>query len=68
MTSRKKVGIIAGAGLGAAADQVLRFVPFVATADEVRRFHGTGERMRRSDADAAVGFYRTLLQRAEGTT
>ncbi len=48
------------------ADQVLRFVPFVATADDFKRFHGTGERIRRSDADAAVGFYRDILQRAGG--
>ena len=68
MTSRKKVGIIAGAGLGIAADQVLRFVPLVATVDDFQRFNGTGERIRRPDADVAVGFYRTLLQRAGATT
>lgn len=45
------------------ADQVIRFAPFVATADDFKRFHGTGERIRRADADTAVGFYRTLLQR-----
>ena len=48
------------------ADQVLRFVPLVVTADDFKRLHGTGERIRRSDADAAVGFYRSLLQRAGG--
>ncbi len=48
------------------ADQVLRFVPLVATADDFKRFHGTGERIRRADADAAVGFYRSLLERAGG--
>ena len=48
------------------ADQVLRFVPLVVTAEDLSRFHGTGERIRRADADAAVGFYRTLLQRAGG--
>ncbi len=48
------------------ADQVLRFVPFVITADDFKRFHGTDERIRRSDADAAVGFYLDILQRAGG--
>ena len=48
------------------ADQVLRFVPLVVTADDFKRFHGTGERIRRSDADAVVGFYRSILQRAGG--
>ncbi len=48
------------------ADQVLRFVPLVATADDFKRFHGTGERIRRADADAVVGFYRNILQRAGG--
>lgn len=46
------------------ADQVLRFVPFTATADDFKRFHGTGERIRLADADAAVGFYRELISRA----
>jgi carboxypeptidase PM20D1 len=48
------------------ADQVLRFVPVTASADDFSRFHGTGERVRVSDADAVVGFYRALLQRAGG--
>lgn len=46
------------------ADQVLRFVPLTATSDDFKRFHGTGERIRRSDADSVVAFYRSLLQRA----
>ncbi len=49
------------------ADQVLRFEPFVSSADDFKRFHGTGERIRLADADAAVGFFRTLIERAAGS-
>jgi carboxypeptidase PM20D1 len=48
------------------ADQVLRFSPFVASAEDLKRFHGTGERIRLADADRAVGFFRTLLERVAG--
>jgi len=50
------------------ADQVLRFVPLTASAEDFGRFHGTDERIRRADADAAVGFYRTLLRRFAGSS
>lgn len=49
------------------ADQVLRFAPFTAAADDFQRFHGTGERVRRADADNVVAFYRSLLERAGST-
>ena len=48
------------------ADQVLRFVPLTASADDFKRFHGTGERIRRSDADGVVAFYRALIETAGG--
>jgi carboxypeptidase PM20D1 len=48
------------------ADQVLRFAPLTATPDDFKRFHGTGERIRRSDADAVVAFYRALIGRVGG--
>lgn len=49
------------------ADQVLRFVPLTASADDFKRFHGTGERIRRADADRVVAFYRALVTRVAGT-
>jgi carboxypeptidase PM20D1 len=48
------------------ADQVLRFVPLVVSGEDFKRFHGTGERIRRADADAVVRFYRGFLQLAGG--
>jgi carboxypeptidase PM20D1 len=50
------------------ADQVLRFVPLTATTDDFKRFHGTGERIRRSDADNVVAFYRALIGRVGGSS
>jgi carboxypeptidase PM20D1 len=50
------------------ADQVLRFVPLTATSEDFKRFHGTGERIRRSDADAVVAFYRALIEQAGSRT
>jgi len=46
------------------ADGVYRFAPFTASADDLNRIHGTGERIRLSDAPAAVNFYRRLIVRA----
>jgi carboxypeptidase PM20D1 len=48
------------------ADQVLRFAPLTASPDDFTRFHGTGERIRRSDADTVVAFYRALVARVGG--
>jgi carboxypeptidase PM20D1 len=48
------------------ADGVYRFAPFTATPDDLTRIHGTGERLRLSDAPAAVEFYRRLIVRAGG--
>ena len=45
------------------ADQVLRFAPLTASADDFSRFHGTGERIRVGDASSVVGFYRDLIRR-----
>jgi len=50
------------------ADEVLRFVPLTVSAEDFGRFHGTDERIRRADADAAVGFYRTLLRGFTGSS
>jgi len=44
------------------ADDVYRFAPFTARPEDMGRIHGTNERLRVSDADAAVGFYRRLIQ------
>ena len=48
------------------ADGVYRFTPFTATPDDLSRVHGTGERLRVSDAPRAVAFYRHLIVRAGG--
>ena len=48
------------------ADGVYRFTPFTATPDDLSRIHGTGERVRLSDAPGAVAFYRRLIVRAGG--
>ena len=46
---------------------VYRFGPFRFTPDDMSRAHGTGERLRLSDADGALAFYRTLVKKACGT-
>jgi carboxypeptidase PM20D1 len=48
------------------ADGVYRFVPFSMTGGDLSRVHGTGERIRLSDAARAVAFYRRLIVRAGG--
>ena len=48
----------------AIADDVYRFAPFTLTPEDMARIHGTGERVRLSDADTAVAFYRSLVERA----
>ncbi len=35
---------------------------------DLGRMHGTGERLRLADADGALAFYRTIIQKACGTT
>jgi carboxypeptidase PM20D1 len=45
------------------ADNVYRFAPFTVTADDMGRIHGTGERIRATDADGAVAFFRSLITR-----
>ena len=45
------------------ADNVYRFAPFTVTADDMSRIHGTGERIRATDADGAVAFFRSLITR-----
>jgi carboxypeptidase PM20D1 len=47
-------------------DTVLRFLPFTMDSDELTGFHGIDERVRLADADAAVGFYRTLIETTAG--
>ena len=49
------------------AADVYRFSPFRMTPADLDRMHGTGERLRLSDADGALAFYRTLVQKACGT-
>jgi len=49
------------------AADVYRFSPFRLTPADMGRMHGTGERLRLSDADGALAFYRTLVQKACGT-
>jgi carboxypeptidase PM20D1 len=49
------------------ADAIYRFVPFRVSAADLGRIHGTGERIRISDADGAVAFYRRFLARATGS-
>jgi carboxypeptidase PM20D1 len=46
------------------ADDVYRFTPFRTSPAEMRRVHGTGERVRLDDADKAVGFYRAVVREA----
>lgn len=48
------------------AESVYRFSPFRFTPEDMSRMHGTGERMRLTDADGAVAFYRRLVMRACG--
>jgi len=50
------------------ADAVYRFAPFRARPEDMSRIHGTNERLRASDADAAVAFYRRLIQKAAGSS
>ena len=50
------------------AGDVYRFSPFRLTPADMGRMHGTGERLRLSDADGALAFYRTLVQKACGTS
>ncbi|NQV07425.1 hypothetical protein HQ535_12820 [bacterium] len=49
------------------AGACLRFVPFRASPDDMTRIHGTGERIRVSDADGVVAFYTRLVEAACGT-
>lgn len=49
------------------AGDVFRFSPFRMTPADLGRMHGTGERLRLSDADGALAFYRTVVQKACGT-
>jgi carboxypeptidase PM20D1 len=49
------------------ADAVYRFAPFRGKPEDMRRVHGTNERFRVADADAAVGFYRRLIEKAAGS-
>ena len=48
------------------ADAVFRFAPFRVRPEDMGRIHGTGERIRVDDADAAVRFYEVLIRRAAG--
>lgn len=50
------------------ARDVYRFAPFNVTAEDMSRIHGTGERIRVSDAEGAVGFYRHLIVRSSHGT
>ncbi|MBN2114021.1 MAG: M20/M25/M40 family metallo-hydrolase [Acidimicrobiia bacterium] len=50
------------------AADVFRFSPFRLTPADMSLMHGTGERLRLSDADGALAFYRTVIQKACGTT
>ena len=50
------------------AGDVYRFSPFRMTPADLGRMHGTGERLRLSDADGALAFYRTVVQKACGTS
>jgi carboxypeptidase PM20D1 len=50
------------------AGDVYRFSPFRLTTADLSRMHGTGERLRLSDAGGALAFYRTLVQKACGTS
>ena len=45
-----------------------RFSPFRMTPADLGRMHGTGERLRLADAAGALAFYRTVIQKACGTT
>jgi carboxypeptidase PM20D1 len=49
------------------AGDVYRFSPFRLTPADMGRMHGTGERLRLADADGALLFYRTVVQKACGT-
>jgi len=49
------------------AADVYRFSPFRMTPADLGRMHGTGERLRLSDADGALAFYRKLVEKACGT-
>ncbi len=42
-------------------DDIYRFAPFRARPEDMGRIHGTNERFRVADADAAVAFYRKLI-------
>ncbi|MBM3695391.1 MAG: M20/M25/M40 family metallo-hydrolase [Actinobacteria bacterium] len=50
------------------ASAAYRFSPFRMTPADLGRMHGTGERLSLSDADGALAFYRTVIQKACGTT
>ena len=50
------------------AGDVYRFSPFRLTPADMGRMHGTGERLRLSDADGALAFYRAVVQKACGTS
>jgi carboxypeptidase PM20D1 len=47
-------------------DTILRFVPFRVGPGEIAGIHGADERIRLSDAEPAVAFYRRLIERASG--
>lgn len=46
------------------ADNVFRFAPFTVTAEDMNRIHGAGERIRTTEAAAAVAFYEQLMTAA----
>ena len=49
-----------------AAGAVYRFAPFTVSPSDMGRIHGTNERIRVADAEAAVAFFDTLIRRACG--
>jgi carboxypeptidase PM20D1 len=48
------------------SDAIFRFAPFRVRPEDMGRIHGTGERIRVDDADAAVRFYEVLIRGAAG--
>lgn len=48
------------------AENVYRFSPMRFRPDDMKRMHGTGERLRLGDADPMLAFYRRLIVRACG--
>ncbi len=48
------------------ADDNYRYTPFISTPDDLRRFHGTDERVLVDDLARAVAFYEDFLKRIAG--